>query len=143
LHAADGVALDLEALGALSEADIAGLRLTPHPSVTWLTFSAPADAIWRGVLGGDDDALTAIDLSSGPVHLLIERGHSGIAVHRIELDAWQFGSRLSAGETLGEVITAMPGFDAISALAAHLAAGRFISFRLSPVRPAHASEDHR
>jgi hypothetical protein len=139
LHAPNGSAIDLDALGAMSEADIAVLRLTPDPSVTWLEVSAPADAIWRAVLDGDDDTLAAIEPFEGPVHLLIERGSSGVAVQRLDEHAWRFGSRLSLGEALGEVIAAMPGFDTISALAAHLAAGRFISFRLSRVQPAHAS----
>lgn len=139
LHAPDLPAMDLGGLGTMTESEVAGLRLTPHPSVTWLESTSPADLIWRAVLSGDNDALAAIDVSAGPVHLLIERGQSGIAVHRIDPDSWQFGSRLAAGETLGEMIAATPAIDATSALAAHLAAGRFISFRLSPIQPAHAS----
>lgn len=128
LHAPDAAAIDLHAFGAMTEAEVAALRLTAQPAVTFLKLDHSADAIWRAVLDDDDASLAAIDVSEGPVHLLVERGPFGIAVQRLRANAWQFGFRLAEGNSLGEVISAMPDFDAISALAIDLAAGRFTSF---------------
>jgi hypothetical protein len=129
LHADDAAALDLTRLADLGESELAALTFTMHPSVTLLALRFPADAIWDAVIRRDDAAMAAIDLASGPVHLLIERGPEGVAVRRLSEAAWRFTARLAAGEPLGIALDA--GADAIeplqAVLADHLAGGRFIS----------------
>ena len=143
LHAPDAPAIALDALGAITEAEVAALRFMVNPSLTFLELDSPADLVWRAVLEGNDESLAAIELSSGPVNLLVERGPSGVAVHRTDRDAWRFGLRLADGRPLGEAIAATPGVDAISALAAHLAAGRFAALEPSACQTATRTEDTR
>ena len=49
------------------------MRFVVDPSVSLLRVNYPVDAIWRGVLAGDDAALAAVDLASGPVAMLVQR----------------------------------------------------------------------
>jgi hypothetical protein len=135
LHAPDAAPLDLARLQALRPEDQARICFAPHPAVSLLCADYPADAIWRGVLGGDDAALAAIDVMSGPVHLLVELGASGIDVSRLDPAAWRFAAALCEGQPLAETLAACPqpagepGHEVM--LAGHLAAGRFVDFHLA------------
>jgi hypothetical protein len=139
LHAPDGAPLDLERLQALRPEDQIRVCFAPHPSVALLRLGYPADAIWRGVLGGDNAALAAVDLASGPVHLLVERRAAGVEVSRLAAAAWRFTAALCAGRPLADVFAEFP--EAAGAamerpdagLATHLAAGRFADFHLADV----------
>lgn len=131
LHSVDVRPLDLQELAALPLDEQGRLRLAGHPSIRLLRLDYPADAIWRAVLGDDDQALGAIDLDAGPVHLLIERRESGVQVNSLEAPAWRFAERLFAGDPIEAALDASPGFDASAALADHLASGRFVSFELA------------
>jgi hypothetical protein len=131
LHAHEGSGLDLQRLAALDEAARAQVRLRVHPGVSLLRLQFPADAIWRAVLDQDAAAMAAIDLSSGPVYLLIERAAHGVTVQRLPAPAWQFAARLSAGTPLYaalEEASEHGGEDLNALLAEHLASGRFIAF---------------
>jgi hypothetical protein len=136
LHAPDVKPLDLARLQALPGGDQAGISFVPHPSVALLRLEFPADAIWRGVIGGDDAALAAIDLKSSPVDLLVERRATSVEVSRLEAAAWRFAALLCMGWSLTSVIAACPslpgggGYEAM--LAEHLAAGRLVDFHLAP-----------
>jgi hypothetical protein len=132
LRAPDAGPLDLQALAKTATNGASQVRLIPHPSVRWLRVSHPADVIWRAVLDGDDRALAAIDLDTGVAHLLVEKGASGVAAHRLDEVSWRFGERLSQGEFLQAAIETTPGIDATRALAEHLALGRFVAFEVSP-----------
>jgi hypothetical protein len=159
IHAADMEPLDLARLEALLPEDHVRVLFVPHPSIALLRTDYPVDVIWRGVLGGDDAALTAVDLRSGPVCLLVERGATSVEVSRLDPDAWGFAAALCEGRPLAEVFAEctssnFPGCAGVTPaheragvtpalrgrvgsahevwLAEHLAAGRFIDFHLSP-----------
>jgi hypothetical protein len=129
IHAQDIAPLDLARLGALPPEDHARIRFVPHPSVTVLRADYPVDAVWRAVLDGDDEALVAIDIDAGPVHLLVERRDNGVEVTRLAAPPWRFAADLCAGRPLEQACEAI-GSDALVLLAEHLAAGRFIEFSL-------------
>jgi hypothetical protein len=139
LHAPDTAPLDLARLQALQPEDQALVCFAVHPSVSLLCADYPADAIWRGVLDGDDDALAVVDLASGPVHLLAERGADGVEVSRLDAAAWRFAAALCAGRPLAEIFAACPqpadGQAHELMLARHLAAGRFADFHLHDPTP--------
>ncbi len=131
LHAPDEPPLDLQRLQALSPEVQVGVAFVPHPSITLLRAEHPADAIWRGVLQGDDAALAAVDLASGAVHMMIERRASGIEVSRLDEMAWRFVAALCAGKALEVALSETDDTRAHALLAEHLAAGRFIDVRLA------------
>jgi hypothetical protein len=91
----------------------------------------PADAIWRAVLAGDDGALGTLDIHAGPVFLLVERGPSGVEVTRLGAPEWNFLAALCAEKPVLSAIEAATQIDAATALAKHLADGRFVGFGLT------------
>lgn len=130
LHAPDIEALDLSRLSMVDPADHGRIVLLPHPSVGLVQADHPVDAIWRAVLAQDEPAMAAIDLGSGPVYLLVQRLETGVDVMRISETEWRFAAQLCAGRPLQAALDTASGLDAAAALAGHLAAGRFIGFRL-------------
>jgi hypothetical protein len=131
LHAEDAVALDLPRLASLGEAALPRVSFTAHPGLSLLRLEFPADAIWSAVLDQDNDAMARIDLSSGLVPLLIERGANGVQVRRLTAWAWDFTRALMLGKSLNAALdeTPAPEADALNALLAeHLTSGRFIDF---------------
>jgi hypothetical protein len=139
LHAPDLAPLDLSRLQALRPEDQIRVCFAPHPSLSLLCTDYPADAIWRGVLDGDDAGLAAVDLTSGPVSLLVERRAAGVEVSRLDPAAWRFAAALCEGWPLADVFAACPqsagdqGHEVM--LAGHLAAGRFVDFHLDHPAP--------
>jgi hypothetical protein len=134
-HAADVAALDPSRLLAVDPAAHCRIVFTPNPSNGLVRADHPVDAIWRAVLARDDAALAAIDLGSGPVWLLVQRVETGVDVARISESEWRFVAQLCAGRPLQAALDeAALGLDASAALAGHLAAGRFIGFRLAAAR---------
>jgi hypothetical protein len=131
LHAADVEPLDLARLATLSPQDQARVCFVPHPSVGLLCADHPVDAIWRGVLDEDDAALAAVDLDAGPVRLLVERRATGVEVSRLDEAAWCFAEALFDGWSVEEALASAAGTSADARLAEHLAAGRFVDFRLA------------
>jgi hypothetical protein len=132
IHAADVEPLDLTRLAALSPEDQVRVCFVPHPSVGLLCADTPADVIWRGVLNGDDAALAGVDLDAGPVRLIVERRATGVEVSRLDEPAWCFATALCDGWSVEEALAGAAGISADALLAEHLAAGRFIDFRLAP-----------
>jgi len=132
LHAADAEPLDPAKLAAVATDDQRRIRLIANPSIALVQLRYPVDAIWRAVLAGDDEALGAIDLDSGPIHLLVERSAEGVEVKRLGQQPWQFLAKLSAGESIEAAIESAGDFDCASSLAEHLALGRFCRFELAP-----------
>jgi hypothetical protein len=131
IHARDVEPLDLSHLSDLSSEQQAQVVFVAHPAVTLLSANHPVDDIWRGVLGGNDAALAAVDLDAGPVHLLVERRATGVEVTRLDEAAWCFAGALCDGQPIAMACAAAPGVDAAALLAEHLAAGRFIGFHLA------------
>lgn len=125
VHAPDAAPLTLAALGAVDAADYARIFFTPHSSVGLVHTVYPVDVIWRAVLGNDEAALAAIDLSSGPAWLIVQRGPSGVAMTSMEEALWDFVSALCAGRPLGVVLDEHPAINAPVALADLLTHERF------------------
>jgi hypothetical protein len=138
IHALDIEPLDLVRLETLAPEDQARVSFVPHPSIGVLRTDYPVDVIWRGVLAGDDAALAAVDLKSGTVCLLVERRATGVEVSRLDAAAWRFVHALCDGRPLVDVFDACSREQAEAEcgpeiwLAEHLAAGRFVDFRLAP-----------
>ena len=131
LHAPDVAPLDAERLVGLAPADHERVRFVAEPSITLLSPNYPVDEIWRAVLAHDDAALGAIDLTAGPVWLLVQRYATGVEVTRIDEPAWRFSKALFAGHPLGTALENAIGTDAPILLAEHIAAGRFVAYGLA------------
>jgi hypothetical protein len=131
LHAPDAQALALDALAAVPPCDHDRVCFVPHPSLFTLSSEFPVDAIWRAVLQQDDQAMAQIDLSGGPVHLLVQRQESSVEVPRLGQGEWRYLADLCAGHPLGVVLHRSAGIDAPALLARHLVDGRFVGFRLA------------
>jgi hypothetical protein len=108
------------------------VRFVPHPSVGLLYAHHPVDAIWRGVLNGDDAALAGVDLDAGPVRLLVERSAAGVEVSRLDEPAWSFAAELCGGRVVEAAFAGAAITSADALLVEHLARGRFIDFCLAP-----------
>ncbi len=132
LHAADASPLDVASLGAVEAESQGQICFVADPSIRLLRLEHPVDAIWRAVLASDDDALGKVDLGSGPINLLIERRATGVEVERLTEQAWRFLSGLCAGRSIEAALDAADDFDCATALAEHLALGRFVGFALPP-----------
>ena len=141
LHAPDVPALELSRITALDPELHARVVLIPHPAVGLLRADHPADAIWRAVLAQDDAALKCIELNAGPVRLLVDRRDT-VEVQRVDGPAWTFMHALCAGCTLQAAIESAPELDdPAMALAEHLAAGRFVGFKLDDDAPPAISQE--
>jgi hypothetical protein len=131
LHAPDVSVLNLSCLAELDPAEHARIAFVPHPSVDLVQADCPVDAIWRAVLARHDAAITAIDLESGPVWLLVQRYVTGVEVARMSEREWRFAKLLCAGRPLQAALDEVPDLDAAAELAGHFLAGRFTGFRLN------------
>ena len=128
-NAGDAPVLDLPSLAAIDPEQHDQLRFEPHPSVRLLELDYPADAIADAVLAGDDDAIAAIDLASGPVRLVVNRGPNGVDARRLTPGGYDFARWLFAGERLGEVLQSA-GPDGAAYLANHFVNGRLSGIRI-------------
>lgn len=134
LHAPDASPLALSSLAALNSALMPLVSFVPHPAVSVLRLETPADAIWRAVLDQDDAAMAALDVTAGPVWLLIERNADGVQVRRLTALSGRFTERLCAGDPLQRALEdsaaeAVPVEALDAVLAEHLASGRFTRWR--------------
>jgi hypothetical protein len=129
-NAMDAPVVEPGALAAVDAEEHASLRFEPHPSLRLLVLAYPADQIADAVLSGDDAAIAEVDLSSGPVSLVVHRGPGGVEAQRLERHAYDFVSRLCAGEPLGRLLEAAPP-EAPALLAEQLTKGRLAAFRVS------------
>ncbi|MGE0733596.1 MAG: putative DNA-binding domain-containing protein [Alphaproteobacteria bacterium] len=134
LYACDADPLDINCLASLSGNDSEDICFTPHPSIGLVRSESPADTIWHAVMHDDTDALSGVDLNSGPVWLIVQREADGPTVTRLPESAWQFSSDLFSGRPLASALEAAEGIDAANILAEHLAAGRIVEFRLTDKR---------
>ncbi|MCG5071929.1 DNA-binding domain-containing protein [Paraburkholderia tagetis] len=126
LHAPDIAPLDLARLAQLDEAALGTLRLAPHPAARLLRCESPADRVWRAVLEQDDAALHSIDLSDGPVHLLVQRVAEGVDTLRLNEGEWRIGRALFAGEPVSAALAHAPEAQGYALLGACLARGCFV-----------------
>jgi hypothetical protein len=135
IHARDIEPLELPELAAINPEDQGGVSFVAHPSVRLLRADYPVDLIWKAVLAGDEGALASIDVDAGPVCLLVERRTTGVEVVRLDEPAWRFLAELCAGRALQSALDVATDIDAATALAEHLAAGRFVAFELPAQGP--------
>lgn len=136
LHAPDVQALDASMLATVAPSDHDRVRFVAHPSISMLRSNLPVDAVWRAVLQHDDAAMAAINLSSGPVCLIVERLVDEVEVERLDERAWRFATALLGGQPLGAALDVAQGVDASALLAEHLLAGRCIAFRVAALETA-------
>jgi Putative DNA-binding domain len=128
LNAVDAPVLDVAALARLTQSDHSRVRFVPHPSLRLLSARYSADAIWRGVLAGDEAALGAIDLTPESVELIVHRGTEGVVVGRLTREGARLTATLCSGATLSQSIPDQDDLVAVALLAEHLAHGRFAAF---------------
>jgi hypothetical protein len=132
---------DIPAMGAARWAELqlaaqahtaAQLQWVIHPSLSALRLRYPADSILRAVLEQDEPAMAAIDLTSGPVHLLIERdAQQLVQVSRIDAVSWRLTERLCAGVCLDAALQAAlqeAGSEQVSAVQEGSAAGLVVCY---------------
>ena len=129
-NADDAPFLDVADLAGVDPGQHDRLRFAPHPSVRLLELHHAADAIADAVLARDDDAIAAIDLASGPVRLVVNRGPQGVDARRLTQAGQEFARRLFAGERLGEILDGA-GPDGAALLADHFVHGRLSGFRIA------------
>ncbi len=142
LYAPERQRLDPARLMALEASALAQVAFVAHPSLSVLRLNHPADLIWRAVLEQDEARMRAIDLTAGPVWLMIERDiEDQLHVWRLQASTWRLSGRLLEGQPLhvalaeeceraaNEDDSATAG-EASSVLAQHLAAGRFVDFQI-------------
>lgn len=130
LHAPDTDPLDPSRLATINLSDHARVVLTPDPTVGLLHSNYPVDDIWQAVLARDDTAMSAIDIASGPVWLLVRRAVTGVDIRRLRESEWRFTASLYAGQPLAAALDAESDIDAIALLAEHLAQGLFVNFEI-------------
>lgn len=128
--AADVPVLDARTLTEVAPEHHVHLRFQPHPSVACLELHYPADRIADAVMSGDEAAMREVDLSSGPVRLVLHRGPGGLDTQRLDPGRYEFVFRLFAGETLGRLVELAPD-EAAALLAEQLAKGRLAGFRVA------------
>lgn len=131
LHASDVEPLDVSRLAGVAPSDHHRVCFMPHPSVGLVKADHSADTIWRAVLAHDDAALAALDLTAGPVRLLVHRSATGVEITRIDEPTWRFTEALVAGQPLGIALDHAGDADAPKVLAEHIAAGRVVAFSLA------------
>ena len=127
----DAPALNLAALADVDAEQHAFLRFDANPSVRLLELDHPADGIADAVLSGDDAAIAAVDLSIGPVWLVVSRGPDGVEAGRITRPVYAFLRRLFAGDPLGDILHLVED-DGPAVLGEQFARGRLTAFRLPP-----------
>jgi len=135
-NAEDAPMLDIAALTGIDAGQHAALRFQPHPSVRLLDLAYPADTIADAVLSGDDKAMAAVDLSNGPVWLIVNRGPAGVGAQHLTPTAYGFVRRLCAGDALGEILE-MAGPEAATLLAEQFTHGRLTGLRFGSPAPEH------
>lgn len=131
LHAEDAAPLDVARLSAIGAEDGLRIHFVPHPSIRLLRLDYPADVIWRAVLDADDAALRHVNLGSGPIDILVERRSTGVEVVRLDEQAWSFLAKLCTGASIETALEVACDFDCATALAEHLALGRFAGIELA------------
>lgn len=128
LHAPDMQPLDPSALTAVAPTDHDHVCFVAQPSISLLHSRYPVDAIWRAVLQRDDAAMTAIDLGSGPVYLMVQRLDGEVDVARMDEGAWRFAAALLDGQPLRAVLATRQGRGGATQLAEHLMSGHCVAF---------------
>lgn len=131
LHAPDPGPLELSRLATLDEATLGRMSFEPHPAVQLFRSDFPVDSIWRSVLERDDAAMAAIDLTQGPVWLLVSRSRAGMELARLSESQWHLTAAVFAGHPLQQALADVRCTEPHVLLARHLARGCFINAQAS------------
>jgi len=130
--APDTEALEAASLTNLDPRDHGRVRFEPHPSLTLLRLDHPADAITDAVIAGDKVAMAEVDVTAGPVWLVIHRGPHGVEARGLTERDWRLTQSLCQGVSLEAALDASEVSDPISLVADHLVRGRFAGFEVIP-----------
>jgi hypothetical protein len=110
-HAADAASLPPQAFAAIPAQQLAGLRLSLHPSVSLLQSRYPIVSVWQANQEAGDVALQ----QSRPEAALIARPMLEVEVWNLPPGGFEFLTALSRGATLAEAaeaaMDAAPDFD--------------------------------
>ncbi len=129
LHAPNADPLALSSLTTLDEAALGRMRFEPHPAVRLLHSDYPIDAIWHAVVERDDSAMASIDVTRGPVWLLISRSPAGVELAGLSKPQWDLTAALFAGHPLQMALAEVACPEPHVLLARYLARGCFINTR--------------
>lgn len=117
-HAADAVPLDPAVWQTLAPANLAGTRVTLHPSVQVLRSAYPVVTIWS--MNAGESALAPIEDWSGE-DAVISRPRLDVEVRRLPVGGAAFLGALAAGTTLGDAARSAAADHGDFDLAANLA----------------------
>lgn len=95
-HAADAQPLPPAAFAALDPADLAGMRIALHPSVTLLRSSCPIVTVWESQQAGNDGFVR----EWRPEAALIARPLSDVEIWRLPEGGYEWLTALSNGGTM-------------------------------------------
>ncbi|HEX2136206.1 MAG TPA: DNA-binding domain-containing protein [Microvirga sp.] len=127
-HAADAVALELDALAAIPRGRLAGIRLTVHPSLRIVRSRFPVLTIWRMNVG--DGVPGPVDLDSGGEDVLVVRPAAEVEVRSMPPGGAALVTAFARGQSLTEAarsaMSVCPSFDLAAHLAALVGAGIFV-----------------
>ena len=123
--AEDAPPLDPAALASLPPEELEALRLVPHPSLRLVALATPADAIWRAIASGQEDALGTIAIAGDPFTVVVHRSPNGVMLRRLTATELAATAALSLGSPIGTALAGAPEAEAMTLLADHLASGRF------------------
>lgn len=123
-HAAEATPLPPDALGAVPEAELAGVTFMLHPSLRLARSAYPALTIWQ--MNATDMPLTAVDFSTAEDALIVRPG-AEVEVRKVPPGGAAFVTALAAGATLLSAAetaqTADGRFDLAGNIAGLIAAG--------------------
>jgi hypothetical protein len=139
-HADDATPLDPRALVGFPSAELDGLRLRFHPSLTLLESPWPIDRIWR-MNQPDTDPGAVVDLGGGGVRLEVRRQGDAIVFRALEAGDFALRRELHAGQTLGAAVEAAlacdPDLDLAAALRDLFHDESVVAFTLTTPKEAH------
>ncbi len=132
-HAADHGPLSLERLARFAPEDYGRLGFKLHPACSLIASAHPIERIWAAHQGGPGD-VAAIDLTQGPVWLLVRRPQFEVGVLPLSAGEFAWLCQLSAGQTLDSATLAAcdaePAFDLGATLARHVGAATLVEAEL-------------
>jgi hypothetical protein len=94
----------VDALAGVDAEDIPGLRLDLQPSLGCVSASYPVLEVWKRNQPGEPG--DAVDLSTGPQHVLVACGPDGLELRDVPPDICEFARALQQRATLGAALDA-------------------------------------
>lgn len=136
LHASRAPAIDAAALADLPAEAQADLRFTAHPTLSLLTLTHPAGAIWEAVLTADPDerdaALAAVDPAAGGETLAVLRAADALELVRLSPEAFALARALVDGQPLADALDLVAPDVAVALFGGLLTQGFFSGILTQP-----------